>query len=178
MVPSYRTSLGQTYFAYAAAVEANGPRRRLTPAVFYFYRSFGAFAEYVRSTQEVLAAGVTREISNDGYEVTGSFLMTGETASSGTIRPLRPFDPENGEWGAVQVLARYARLRVDGDAFTYALAAPGASGGAASFTLGVNWYPTSFIKWYATYERTKFDRRGEGPRQAENAVLFRAQIAF
>ena len=32
---------------------ANGSRTRVTPAVFYYYKSFGGFAEYMRSTQDV-----------------------------------------------------------------------------------------------------------------------------
>lgn len=177
-LPSLRTSIGQPYFAYEAGTTANGSRRRVTPAVFYVHRSFGAFAEYVRSTQDVLRSGVTREVSHDGYGVSASFLVTGEAASVGIIRPRRPFDPASGQWGALQLLARYSTLRVDADAFRFALAAPGASRRAESFTVGVNWFPVTFVKWYATYERTVFDGEPDGPRPAENAILFRAQFAF
>jgi phosphate-selective porin OprO/OprP len=176
-VPSYRTSIGQTYFSYATGVTANGARRRLAPAVFYYLDSFGAFAEYIGSSQHVSRAGLTNEISNQGWQVTAAYLLTGESASAGTIRPRRSFDPPNGQWGAVQLLARYSRLEVDDEVFANGLAAAGASQRAAAVTLGVNWYPTSFIKWYATYERTMFDGAG-APRPDENAVLFRAQLAF
>jgi len=177
-LPSYRTSIGQSYFAYATGATANGTRTRVAPAVFYYVGSFGAFGEYIRSTQHVARAGVTREVSNEGWGVTASYLLTGEAASAGTIRPRRSFDPPTRQWGAVQLLARYSQLEVDADVFANGLAAAGASRKADAFTLGVNWYPTSFIKWYATYERTVFDGDADGPRPAENAVLFRAQLAF
>lgn len=177
-LPSFRTSIGQSYFSYAAGTTADGPRHRLAPAVFYYLKSFGAFGEYVRSTQDVARAGVTREVSNAAWGITASYLLTGDAASAGTIRPLRPFDPQNGQWGAVQLLARYSELTVDEDVFAAGFAAPGASRSADQLTLGANWYPTSFIKWYATYERTVFDGDPDGLRPAENAVLFRAQLAF
>lgn len=177
-LPSFRTSIGQTYFSYAPGTTADGPRHRITPAVFYFHKSFGVFAEYIRSTQDMLRSGVTREITNDGYEVSGSFMLTGEPATTGLLRPARPFDPDNGRWGGLQLVARYSKLRVDADAFRFALAGPGASRRAEAFTLGANWYATSFIKWYAIYERTVFDGDPDGPRPVENAILFRAQLAF
>ena len=56
-LPAFRTSVGQTYFSYATG--ADGRRhdaRGITPALFYYYKSLGAFGEYVRSTQEVTRA--------------------------------------------------------------------------------------------------------------------------
>ncbi len=50
-LPAYRTSAAQTYFSYAAGSAGNGTRTRVSPAVFYYHAAFGAFAEYVRSTQ-------------------------------------------------------------------------------------------------------------------------------
>ena len=177
-LPSYRTSAGQSYFSYATGAAANGRRSRVTPAVFYYYRSFGGFAEYMRSTQEVSRSGITRDISNDGWDVSGSYVLTGEAASERGIRPRNAFDPPNHHWGALQLLARYSELQVDAAAFSGGLAAAGASHKAEQWTAAVNWYPTSFIKWYGTFERTVFDDDASGPRRAEDVILFRAQLAF
>ena len=65
-LPSYRTSIGQTYFAYAPGTAASGTRRRVTPAVFYFFKSLGAFGEYVRSTQEIARTARTHIVTNHG----------------------------------------------------------------------------------------------------------------
>jgi phosphate-selective porin OprO and OprP len=177
-LPVFRTSVGQTYFSYAVGATATGARNRITPALFYFYKSLGVFGEYVRSTQDVARTGVTREISNDAWEITASYLLTGEAASVGNIRPRRSFDPATSRWGAVQLLTRYSQLKVDPLAFSTGLAAVGASRKAEQFTAALNWYPTNFIKWYATFERTVFDGDAAGPRPAENVILFRAQVAF
>jgi len=49
---------------------------------------------------------------------------------------------------------------------------------ARSFTIAANWYPTAYIKYYATFERTVFDGSPSGPRPAENVILVRAQLGF
>ena len=130
------------------------------------------------STQDVARAGVTQPVSNHANEITVAYLLTGEAAGTGMPRPKRPFDPSNGSWGALQVLSRYSHLEVDGDVFVNNLQAPGSSGRADQWTFAANWYPTQFVKWYVTYERTTFDKNVAGSRPIENVILFRAQLAF
>ncbi len=177
LLPVFRTSVGQIYYAYAATASANGGRQRVSPAVFYYYKSFGAFAEYMRTTQAVTRAGTDADLTNQGWDLTGSLVLTGEAASDRGVRPKNGFDPANGHWGALQLVARYTTLMVDPDAFDRGFAAATASREAKAFTVGVNWYPVTFIKYYATFERTSF-RGGSVPRPVENVVLVRAQVAF
>ena len=177
-LPSFKTSVGQTYFSYASGVTANGQRTRVSPAAFYFYKSFGAFGEYMLSTQDVARAGITQPVSNHANEITVAYLLTGEAAGIGMPRPKRPFDPAAGSWGALQVLSRFSHLEIDGDVFVNNLQATGSSGRADQWTFAANWYPTQFIKWYVTYERTTFDKNVAGSRPSENVILFRAQLAF
>ncbi|HEV8394881.1 MAG TPA: porin [Vicinamibacterales bacterium] len=177
-LPSFRTSYGQVYFAYAADAAAQGTHTRVTPAVFYYRRSLGAFAEYIRSAQQVARTGVTTDVDNHAWEVTGSYVLTGEAASDRGVRPRHNFDPSAGEWGAVQVLARYTVLTVDRAAFTDGLADTRASRVARSWTLGVNWYPNPWVKWYATVERTTFEGGSPVARPDENVVFLRFQLGF
>jgi phosphate-selective porin OprO/OprP len=178
VLPVFRTSVTQTYFSYASGAAASGTRTRLSPAVFYYYKSLGVFAEHMRSTQEVTRLGAETDITNTAWEVTGSYVLTGEAASDRGVRPHAPFDPPAGHWGAVQLLARYSELDVDDDVFAGALAAPGSSDTARQFTVGVNWYPTAYIKYYATYERTGFDGGVAPFRPIEHVILFRIQLGF
>jgi phosphate-selective porin OprO/OprP len=176
-LPSFRTSAGQTYFSYAAGAAASGTRTRITPAVFYYYRAFGGYAEWFRSSQSVTRNALQTDVTNTAWEVTASYFLTGETATAGITRPKVTFDPANRKWGALQIAARYTALTVDRAAFDAALAGAGASRDARSFTLAANWYPTSYIKYYATFERTTFGG-GVAPRPDENVILFRTQLAF
>jgi phosphate-selective porin OprO/OprP len=177
-LPSFKTSAGQTYFSYASGASANGEHTRVVPAAFYFVKSFGTFGEYVLSTQDIARGGVTHTIDNHAMEITASWYVTGEPGGIGVTRPRKPFDPSAGHWGAAQVVARFSHLEVAGDAFLYGLAASGASGRADQWTVGFNWFPTAFTKWYANYERTTFDQNVAGSRPVENVILLRAQLAF
>ena len=177
-LPAFRTSVGQTYFSYLTGVAAGGRRSRFTPAVFYYRKAFGAFAEFVRSDQTVTKSGVLTDLGHHGWGVTGSVVLTGEAASDRGIRPKNAFDPAAGHWGALQILARYSTLKIDPLTFTNGLAAAGASPDAASFTVAANWYPAAYIKYYLTFERTTFGAGATDTRKAEHVVLFRTQLSF
>ena len=177
-LPAFRTSVGQTYFSYAAGATADGARARVTPAVFYYYKALGAFGEYVQSTQNVARTGRTHEFTNTAWNATASFLLTGEPASTGITRPRAPFDPAEGTWGAVQIVARYSALNLDDDIFSAGFAGPGASSAAKQFTIGANWYPASVFKYYLTYEKTTFEASAGTPRPTENIILFRVQLGI
>jgi phosphate-selective porin OprO/OprP len=175
-LPSFRTSGGVAFFTYAGA-EADGERTRVTPGVFYYHKALGVFAEYARTQQDVSKSGVTAGIVNQAWDVSGSVVLTGEAATNNVIHPKRPFDPASGAWGAVELVARYATLTVDADAFTLGFAADNAVRDAHQGSVGVNWYPISVVKFYLNYERTSFEG-GAAARPVEHTLLFRTQLAF
>lgn len=175
-LPSFRTLGGSTYFTYVVSATASGSRERVSPAAFYYHKSFGGYGEYMRSTQEVSRSGSTSTITNQGWEVTGSYVLTGEAASDRGVHPRHNLDFEHGDWGALQVAARYSELRIDPLAFTDGLASADANQRARAVTVAANWYPNAFIKYYVTFERTLLD--GGVGRRKENVLLFRAQLAF
>jgi phosphate-selective porin OprO/OprP len=175
-LPAFRTSSGQTYFSYDRTTVAAGGRTRLSPAVFYYHGPFGAFGEYMRSAQTIANDGAASDIANDAWHVTASYMLTGEAASYGAIRPKNNFNPAQHHWGALQLLARYSALTIDPLVFEESLAAPTASQMARSFTVGMNWFPNPNIKYYATFEHTAFE--GGALRPAEDLFLVRAQLNF
>lgn len=177
-LPAFRSPAGQTYFSYGDDVEASGSRQRLSPAVFYYEGPIGAFVEYMRSSQVVRGAVEEQDVTNQAWNATVSFVVTGEAASERGVDPARPFDPQAGGVGAFQVLVRYAELSVDPEVFAAGLAAAGASRQAATVALGLNWYATRNLKAYVSVERTGFEDIAETTRPAEHVVLFRLQLAF
>ncbi len=176
-LPSFRTSVGRRFFSYDAASAARGTRTRIQPTVFYYHGPFGAFTEFARSTQEITSARSTTDVSNDAWGITASLVLTGEATSERGVRPGKSFDPPQGEWGALQLVARYSTLDFDDRAFSSGVAAPESSHGARQITVGFNWYPSAFIKYYAVFERTTF-RAATVFVAPENAVIARAQVAF
>jgi len=175
-LPTFKTSVGQTFFSYVNGTSANGDRHRVTPALFYYYKAFGGFAEYVHSTQSVSRPDIATNVRNQGWDIATSFLLTGEAAGERGVQPKFNFDPAAGRWGALQLVGRYAVLNLDHTAFALGLASANASRLTKSFTIGANWYPNSFIKIYGTYERTLFESLTSRP--SENAILVRSQLAF
>ena len=178
VLPLFRTSVGQRYFSYVTPAAPGGDRTRVTPAVFYYRNALGMFAEYMRSGQDVLNAGTTTEVANHGWQVTGSYVLTGEAGADRGVRPRAKFDTAAGTYGAVQVVARYSHVTIDDSAFAAGLAAAGSSREADSFIVGLNWYPAFFLKYYATYEHTTFEGGLASDRDPEDAIVFRAQVAF
>jgi phosphate-selective porin OprO/OprP len=175
-VPSFRTSIGQTWFAYDRSVSAAGTRNRATPSVFYYHKAIGAFAEFVRSTQVVTHTAGPRSLTNQAWNVTASYVLTGEKTTDRGVKPAHAFDPSSGEWGALQLVARYAELTIDRAAFANGYAAADASRRAHQYTVGFNWYPAAVVKYYVNFERMTFqDGYARAP---EDVIFIRAQLAF
>jgi len=70
----------------------------LSPQGYYYYGPFGFLGEYVISDQRVTRvlgpSRISRRLENTGWEVTGSWVLTGEDAAyKGGVVPRHPFDP-------------------------------------------------------------------------------------
>ena len=178
-LPVLKTAtLFQPYFSYATAATGEGDRVRVTPQAFYYYKSFGATGEYARSAQMIRNGAVTADIMHRAWEVSASYVLTGEPVTERAVRPRHDFDFGGGHLGAIQVAARYHALQVDQDAISLGLATPGSSHKASAFTAGVNWYLNPFVKYVFNFERTVFDGDPHGPRPPEHALAFEAQLSF
>ncbi len=175
-LPSYKSNAQQTFFSYGTGVSAAGTRTRVSPSAFFYRGPFGAFAEYMRSSQTVAKGIVQGDVANRAWEVTAAIDATGERASDRGVTPRRPFDPANGQWGAFQVAARFSSLTVDPQAVALGFAAATASQSAKAVGVGVTWYANAHVKDVLTFERTVFDGSTTGPRRPENAIVFRVQL--
>src|SRR5262249_45381024 len=98
-LPVFRTPGQEPFFSYDTSATASGTHTRITPAAFYYYKAFGAYAEYARSAQIVARDGIETDVANQAWEGSTSYLLTGEAATAGIVRPKRNFDPEAGRWG-------------------------------------------------------------------------------
>ena len=196
-LPGYTTDGQQQFFAYNPAgagrvVTASGEHWRLSPQGYYYYGPLSLLGEYAISDQGVRStapAGSTAnaDLHNTAWEVSGGWILTGENASFNGITPLHPFDPHNGQWGAFQVVARYAELDIDNAAFPL-FANPGTSASAAqAWSAGLNWYLNKNIRLNASFSHTTFTGGGGSTattapglvtRQPENVFFTRIQLAF
>jgi phosphate-selective porin OprO and OprP len=194
-LPSFKTTGQLTFFKYLQGTSAtvtnttvaNGQHTRVTPQGYYYWGPLGLMAEYALSDQEVErrpGGVVTRDhIRNTAWQVTASWVLTGENASFNGVTPKRPFDLKAGTWGAFQLVARYSDLHVDPSAFpTYADPSKSAQE-AYDWGVGLNWYLNRNIKLALDYDQTSFDG-GAGTatnvknREIERFLGTRAQLWF
>ena len=196
----YATDGQQQFFAYNPAtgtVTADGEHWRLSPQGYYYRGPFGLLGEYVISNQRVSRTGAaplaSARLENTGWQLTASWLLTGETAAyKGGVTPAKNFSLTDGGWGAWQLVARYAELHVDDAAFpTFANRATSATG-AHAWSLGLNWYLNRNLLVKTSFSHTTFDFApggGAGASTAttvpgtvtshpENVLFTRVQLSF
>lgn len=214
LLPRYRTPGQNQLFSYRGAegstatatvtrtgVYAAGDHLRVSPQAYYYLNSFGLLGEYITSEQEVGLNGVSQEFEHKAWQVTASYVLTGENASYRAVQKVEnPYTPGGDGWGALELAARYGVLDIDDDVFAPVAASgtftattfadPGASASeATSWTVGANWYLTNAAKLSLNYTNTGFDggaQAATGTTTADNArdridekaVFVRVQLQF
>jgi phosphate-selective porin OprO/OprP len=193
-LPGFVTDGQQQFFAYNPAggvVVANGEHWRLSPQAYYYYGPFGFLGEYIISDQRVTsmlgATPTTRRLANTAWQVTASWILTGEDAAyKGGINPRHPFNPLACEWGALQLVGRYEQLDIDNDAFPLFSNPASSATFAAAWSVGLNWYLNRNFLIKASFSHTDFKGGGgtgaSAPaavtRNDENVFFTRMQLAF
>ena len=180
----FSTDGQQKWFSYKSGVIADGEHWRLSPQAYYYAGPVGLLAEYAVSNQQ-LRAGTNSAtfkfagVQNTGWQIAASYVLTGETPSYKGVTPRHNLSFADGTWGALELVARYSQLDVDGDAFpTYADAASNPHR-AHAYAVGVNYYPNRVFRASVQYTLTDFDGgSGSGHKHSENALLTRFQISF
>ncbi|MCA0394881.1 MAG: OprO/OprP family phosphate-selective porin [Proteobacteria bacterium] len=178
-LPRYRTPGQATFFSYRAAVAADGTHTRWSPQAYWYAGPVGVLGEYIRSKQDVTVASTRASLDHSAWQLTGSWVLTGEKAGYRGVKPDHPFAPGDGGWGAFELVARYGQLDIDDAAFPL-FADPAASASKSkAWTLGLNWYLTGNLKLVANYAQADFDGGATGgDREDEKTFFTRAQFAF
>ena len=178
----YKTDGQQTFFSYNAATIADGRSWRVSPQFDYRHGS------YVVSTVNVRpgAAGTKTELQNKAWQLAAGYVLTGENSSYAGVVPDTNFDWAAGTWGAVEIVARYADLKVDDAAFPLFASAGTSADRARSLGLGLNWYLSKAVAFKIDGYQTKFGLSPLAPatpinqilRQDEQAFITRFQLSF
>jgi len=127
----------------------------------------------------------------NGWYAQASWMITGESkpyhADRGAYAspaPAENFSFSKGNWGAWELAGRYSMLDLNDNAGVAGLGTPrgGIRGGEQNiYTVGLNWYPNSVIRFLLDYQHTNVDRLSStgGSLNAHlDAVSLRAQFAF
>jgi phosphate-selective porin OprO and OprP len=172
-------------FSHLATVTASGDRTRFSPQGYFNYGPIGLLGEYVRSTHDVQKAETGRptlsaELSHSAWSLTGSWLLTGEESSYGSVKPKNFFVPQSGKWGALQLVARFNTLTPDPDAFPVYADPTRSVREARAVGVGFNWLWNSNLKFVADYEQTRFEggAAGGARRPDEKSFQTRLHLSF
>jgi phosphate-selective porin OprO and OprP len=198
-LPSYKGFSQNNFFSYIAGstvtgaqnAYANGKRNRWSPQMYYYYGPFGLMAEYARETQDVSRGLTTRSLDHDAWEITASYLLTGEKASYGDVKPNQPFKPGTDGWGAWEIVARYNEMNLDDNTFVGATTATSyttntaladitkSAKSAKGIGVGLNWYLNNYTRFTVDYEHASFvGGATNGDKPAENTMIGRLQVSF
>ena len=182
-LPRFLTPGQNTFFTYSSGAFADGDRTHIAPQFYYSYGPFGLFGEYVRSEQTVRRSTNSLDVSNRAWQLTASYLLTGEDATLDGVRPRNPFNWKNGTWGAFELVGRISELKVDDNAFAGSsaqqLADPSTQARKATdYGLGLTWYLNRSYRLLLNYEHTQFNGGAPsgGDREDEQVIMTRIQL--
>jgi phosphate-selective porin OprO and OprP len=170
-----RTEFGTRWFQYDSDTRSDGSRTQFGADLSFWGTPFGFVAEYVMGKQDVAHPDRTGSLTNQGWYVQASYVLTGEKASSGGVTPSNDFVPGSGGLGAFEIAVRYASLSTDSDAHHFASSSSVES--ASAITAGLNWYMSRHAKFVLNYIHTTFDEKIGGDK-SESGILFRTQYSF
>ncbi len=184
-VPTFKTQGQTTFFAYKVGtsamdtVIADGLHWRATAQTGWYDGPVGAFAEYVRSVQNVALGNAHERVVADASQAVVQWVLTGEDASYGGVTPSRPLDPQKGQWGAFDIAARVGELQVvDGSLFEAGFADPTKSARRArSAGVGADWFANRNFRFVVDFERTWFEYMAT-THVGENSLVGRFQTVF
>ena len=191
-LPTYVSTGQAPVFAYnnvgATAVSAAGPQIRTEPQVYYYYKSLGILAEQVNSKEDLEYTSGGRvyrdKPTNKAFELTGSYVLTGEDASYNGVTPRHEFDLSGGHWGAFELVGRYGQLKLDHRIFDDGFSNLNTSiSKENTWGTGINWYLNRNVKLAVDFEQTKYTRgaanlKGIDDRKTENLFTGLAQLSF
>jgi phosphate-selective porin OprO and OprP len=180
-LPRYRTPGQLTFFGYRSAVIADGRHTRWSPQAYYYRNRLGLLGEWIRSEQEVVAGTDRAELAHDAWQLTASWVLTGEEGSyRGVAKPARPFAVDGEGWGAFELVGRIGELDIDDDAFPVFADPNTAATHARMWGLGLNWYLNANLKLAFNHVQTDFDGGAAAGADRDDEKIFfsRVQVAF
>lgn len=176
LLNAYRTDGQQNFFAYRNTTTAptvfnntvaNGTSYVVSPQAHFYYGPLGILTEYFYTGSSVaIGQGTSRNaqtLNNTAYNISVGYVLTGEDSSFKGVTPKNNFNLAAGTWGAFEVVARFAGVDIDDDAFVDPAGAPISLASSANATevktygLGLNWYLSKSVRVGFNVFRNEFD---------------------
>jgi len=181
-IAGLKTMAQSTFFKYSSGTMANGQHVRISPQGYYYVGPVGVLGEYVISSQDVAHGVQKANVTNRGWQVAGSVVLTGEKNTYNGVKPHNSFEPSRGlrHLGAFELAFRYSQLRVGSNAFPLFASSKTAAQAADERAIGLNWYLSRFVKLTSDLEYTSFTMASQAvaPLHNEIVLMNRVQLAF
>ncbi len=143
-------------FVFFPRVASRGDRLRYGFEAVYALGPFGLYGEYIRTEQERNLNPDNSNIGDlegEGWYVAGTFFVTGEEKNHGKAPKVKPMNPRTGDWGALELAARYAQLDFSSKG---PLPSPGANA-VDALTVGFNWYLSPNVRMMFNFVQNWFE---------------------
>jgi len=182
---NYRSAGQQTFFSWTNGVQLDQDRLRISPQLNYYWGPFGLLGEYAVSNNTLALQRREDDADIQSYQVSTSWVLTGENASFHGVVPREPFSPSGGGLGAFEVAARFGELWVPDEVFDKGYSNPFTSARKSTQAgVGLNWYLNRWLKLMVDYDRTWFDGGARGStgfdaadRETEHFFVTRMQFS-
>jgi len=154
-------------FEFFPRTTTRGDRLRYGFEAVYGHGPFGLYGEYVRSEEERKGLGTGGKDLDDligqGWYVAGSVFLTGEEKVHAKAPKLkRNFNPRTGDFGALELAARFAQLDFDASNALLPASHPGLNR-VDAFTAGINWYLSPNVRLMFNWTQNWFDNLAATP---------------
>ncbi|MDY6844351.1 MAG: porin, partial [Thermodesulfobacteriota bacterium] len=182
----FQTAGDTKFFEFDSAVSHRGRRNRYGAELVWIRGPFSLKGEWMRIDLNDLENGSQRgNFHIKGGYVSCSYFITGEQQpfTKGVYKGITPkhkLSPKEGNWGAIQLIARYEMLDLDNHFLTdgYANAAQ-YTDQVDGFTLGVNWWLNANVRVMVNYNHVDFDNYvAAAGGTSEDIGLFRFQLIY
>jgi phosphate-selective porin OprO/OprP len=179
--PVQYQSAGQTaFFTYASNSVQLGKRTLVSPQAYYYAGPFGAMFELVRANEHWVTPTTSANIGLTSWQLSAGVAVGGDETWRG-VQVKQPVDFKKGTFGAFELGARYASLRVGDLAFERGFASRNSSAQLATeWGVVASWHFATWNHLRLAYENTSF--RGGAPngkdKRTESMLDTRFQVAF
>ncbi len=178
---SYQTTIGTSFLSFGDQVQLEGKMQRLGTDLEWISGRASLKAEYLQAAfQKLQQKEKMYHATAEGFYTTLTYFLSGEEkGENSTVKPKNNLNPEQGTWGAFEVVSRYEQLQFPSPALRDGLAL--GTSKVQAFTAGLNWYPNDDIKLAMNFQHFYYPQSLKTENkvlQKENALLLRFQYQF
>lgn len=155
--------ISPTFMAFNTTALNAGVHSLFEVDLNYSYKSFNFYGEYNTGRQQYATGAAPHTpipVDVNGYSGTFTYFFTGEEISQyrARVKPLCPYNPRAGQFGAVEGFARYSELHMSENILTSGLLVATSNANRVQATdLGLHWYWNEYLRISFDWQHSWFN---------------------